>query len=125
MLAGSLNALTEVVVKVPRPRWAGAQKLVFNPATSKSAGRLGITKRAYQRIGLCEIAGALGLLVGMVAKGNAPLAIINEVAAGGLVVLMTLAVAWHLRSRDPIKFVAPAALLGVFALIELVFRLIG
>ncbi len=104
---------------------AGAQKIVFNPTTSRSAERLDVTKRAYQRIGLSEVAGAVGLLVGMVAKGHAPLAIVNEVAAGALALLMALAVAWHLRSRETLKAVAPASALGVLLLVELVFRLIG
>lgn len=103
---------------------AGAQKIVFNPAMSKAADRLGITKRAYQRIGGVEVLGGIALLIGLAAKRSSPLAIVNEIGAGGLGVMMALVVVAHLRKRDAAKYFAPALVLGVLALVELVFRLI-
>jgi zinc transporter ZupT len=90
---------------------------------SKAAGRLGLTKRAYRAIGGIEVLGALGLLIGLTAKGSSLLAIVNEIAAGGLFVMMVLAVIFHLRKGDKAKFFAPALVLGVLALLELIFRL--
>lgn len=102
---------------------AGAQKLVFNPAMSRVAEHLGFTKRAYQRIGGIEVAGGIGLLIGLAAKGSSTLAIVNEVAAAVLFLLMAAAVAVHLRKGDALKYVAPALVLGLFVVLELIFRL--
>ncbi|HEY5265238.1 MAG TPA: DoxX family protein [Acidimicrobiales bacterium] len=104
---------------------AGAQKLSFNPAMSKAAGHMGFSKRAYQRIGLLEVLGGLALLVSCVAHGSSFLAILNEVAAGCLVVLMALAVVFHVRKGDAVKFFAPALVIGLLTLLELIFRLPG
>ena len=102
---------------------SGAQKLVFNPAMSKVADHLGFTKRSYQRIGGIELVGAIGLLLGLAARGSSVLAIVNEVAAGGLFLLMIAAVTVHLRRGDAVKHVAPSLALGLLAMLELIFRL--
>jgi hypothetical protein len=102
---------------------AGVQKIIFNPIMSKAAGHLGFTKRAYRAIGGVEVLGAIGLLVGLVAEGSSLLALVNEIAAGGLFVMMVLAVIFHLRRGDKPKLAAPALALGILALLELIFRL--
>jgi|ERR1019366_1204033 uncharacterized membrane protein YphA (DoxX/SURF4 family) len=102
---------------------SGAQKLVFNPAMSKVSDHLGFSKRSYQRIGAIELVAAIGLLIGLSAKGSSALAIVNEVAAGGLFLMMVVAVTLHLRKGDAMKYVAPALVLGIFVLLELIFRL--
>ncbi|HEY5104710.1 MAG TPA: DoxX family protein [Acidimicrobiales bacterium] len=102
---------------------AGAQKLSFNPAMSRAADHMGFSKRGYQRIGALELLGGLALLIGCVARGSSFLAILNEVTAGCFVVLMALAVVFHLRKGDAIKYFAPAAVLAILSLLELIFRL--
>lgn len=102
---------------------AGVQKIIFNPVMSKAAGHVGLTKRSYRAIGGIEVLGAIWLLIGLAAKGSSLLAIVNEMAAGGLFVMMVLAVIVHLRKGDKAKYFAPALLLGVLALSELIFRL--
>ena len=102
---------------------SGVQKVRFNPMMSESAERLGITKSGYQRIGAVEMAGGLGLLVGLSSKSSSLLGIINELAGAGLVVVMLLALALHVRRRDNAKLMAPAMALGALALLEVVFRL--
>lgn len=102
---------------------SGLQKVRFNPMASQSAGHLGFSKTAYQRIGVLEIAGGIGLLVGLSAKASSFWGILNEVAAVGLVVTMLLAVYFHLRKGDNAKIFTPALVLGLLALLELVFRL--
>ena len=104
---------------------SGLQKIGFNPATSKSAERLNVTKRNFQRIGVLEVLGALALLVGLVATGASVLAVLNEVAAGCLALLMAVAVAVHLRQRDAVKYYAPALALGLLAVVELVLRVLS
>ncbi len=102
---------------------SGAQKIVFNPVISKSAEHLGFTKRGYQRIGVLELAGALGLIVGVVAHRSSFLGILNELAAAGLALTMALAVRAHLRHGDGAKLFTPALILGLIALLELSSRL--
>jgi uncharacterized membrane protein YphA (DoxX/SURF4 family) len=102
---------------------AGAQKLVFNPAVSRVAERLGFSKRAYRRIGLFEVIGSVALLLGLASKKTSVLGIVNEVAAGALFLLMLGAVITHLRTGDSFKYLAPALVFGLLALLELVLRL--
>jgi uncharacterized membrane protein YphA (DoxX/SURF4 family) len=102
---------------------SGAQKLVFNPAMSRVADHLGFTKRSYQRIGGIEVLAAIGLLIGLAAKGSSVLAIINEVSAGGLFLLMVAAVTLHVKKGDALKYIAPALVLAVLLVLELIFRL--
>lgn len=102
---------------------AGAQKIVFNPIMSKAAEHLGFTKRGYQRIGVLELAGALGLIVGVVAHRSSALGIINEVAATCLALMMALAVRVHLRRGDSAKHFTPALVLCALCVVELIVRL--
>jgi uncharacterized membrane protein YphA (DoxX/SURF4 family) len=102
---------------------SGLQKVRFNPMMSESAEHLGITKSSYQRIGVLEVAGGVGLLVGLAAKSTSFFGVVNELAAAGLVVTMLLAVAVHVRQGDAAKLMAPAATLGALALFEVILRL--
>jgi hypothetical protein len=102
---------------------AGAQKILFNPVMSKSAEHLGFTKRGYRRIGVLELVGAVGVIVGVVAHGSSFLGVVNELAVAGLAVMMSLAVRMHLRHGDGAKMSSPALVLGFLALLELIFRL--
>lgn len=104
---------------------AGIQKVTFNPLMSAGASRLGFSKSAYQRIGMLEILGAIGLMVGLAATGTSVLAIINDVAAGALAVMMILATATHMRHGEKWKSFAPALGLAGLSLLELVLRLIA
>src|ERR1700679_177253 len=58
---------------------AGAQKIVFNPATSKAAEHFGFTKRGYQRIGLVELLGAVAVIAGLAASRGSALGVLNEI----------------------------------------------
>ena len=102
---------------------SGLQKVIFNPTMSRSADHLGLSKSTYQRLGGLEIAGGVGLLVGVAAWGLSFWAIISDTAAIGLFALMLGAAVTHVRKGDRLKNVAPVLSLGVLALLELVFRL--
>lgn len=102
---------------------SGIQKMVFNPVMSKSAEHLGFTKRGYQRIGVVELIGALGLILGVAAHPSSFLGIVNVLAAAGLALAMALAVRVHLRRGDSARRLSPALVLGVLALLELSSRL--
>jgi uncharacterized membrane protein YphA (DoxX/SURF4 family) len=102
---------------------AGIQKLLFNPAMSNAADRLGFSRPAYRRIGLLELLGGIALMAGLVGKGTTFLAILNEAAAGVLALLMGAALVVHLRHGDKAKYFMPALALGLLAVVELVLRL--
>ena len=101
----------------------GIQKMTFNPLMSSSAARLGFSKSTYQRLGFLEILGGVGLLVGLSATGTSLWAIINDAAAGALTIMMILAVSVHLRRGENWRAYAPALILAIAALVELVLRL--
>lgn len=102
---------------------SGIQKVLFNPMASQSAGHLGFSKSAFQKIGTLEIVGGVAVMAGLAAKGTSFWTILNEVAAAGLMITTVLAVYFHIRKGDDIKVFGPAAGLAVLALLELVFRL--
>ena len=90
---------------------AGMAKLAGAPFMKDSAAHLGFTWPAYQRIGALEVAGALGVLAGLVVP---PLGVL---AAGCLALLLVLAAATHLRRGDGLLAAAPAAVLAVLAVV--------
>jgi|SRR5271170_6427221 len=102
---------------------AGIQKLLFNPAMSNAADRLGYSRASYRRIGLVEVLGGIALMAGLVGTGTTFLAILNEAAAGVLALLMAFALVIHLRNGEKAKYFTPTVTLGVLAVVELVLRL--
>ena len=103
----------------------GVQKIRFNPMISASASRLGYAKRTYQRLGALEILFAVALVVGLSSTGSSLPAIINDVGAVALTVMMAAALVVQRRSGDGLRLYAWVLGLGVASLLELVFRLLG
>jgi uncharacterized membrane protein YphA (DoxX/SURF4 family) len=85
-----------------------AGKLSGQAASVASRDHLAIPPVRWQQIGLLEVAGAVGVLIGLALR---PLGI---VAAAGLVLLSLGAVATHVRAGDK-----PAAALPAFAALAL------
>jgi hypothetical protein len=88
----------------------GTAKLAAVPAMRAKAEHVGFTVAAYRRIGLLEVLGVVGLLMG------AFVPVIGAVAAGGLMMLLGGAVVAHVRNGDGIPEVAPAVTLGLLTL---------
>lgn len=82
----------------------GAAKVAKTPAMVARAGHVGLSVARYQLIGLAELAGALGLLLGL---AYAPL---GYAAGAGLVALMAGALLTHARQGDSPGEMAPAVL---------------
>ena len=93
---------------------AGAAKLAAVPAMRARAAHVGFSVAAYRRIGLLEILGVLGVLVG------ALLPVIGALAAAGLLLLLGGAMIAHLRSGDGPRELAPALVLGLATLAFLI-----
>ena len=86
---------------------AGSAKLAPVPAMRVRAEHVGFSVAAYRRIGLLEVLGVLGLLVG------AFVPIIGALAGAGLLMLLGGACIAHLRNGDGLRELAPAAVLGL------------
>jgi uncharacterized membrane protein YphA (DoxX/SURF4 family) len=95
---------------------SGAQKLAGAKMASDTAGHLSIAFSRYRLIGVPEILGAIGLLVGLAVW---PLGV---AAAAGLVLVMIGAVVAHVRVGDKIAGFGPAVVLGLLSLVELILR---
>ncbi len=89
--------------------FSGGRKLTGSSGVREEAAHLNIPVRVYRLIGLAEVAGSVGLLVGLLWL---PLAI---AAGAALAVLMVGAVGSHLRVRDRYARAVPATALGILA----------
>ena len=89
---------------------AGSAKLAAVPAMRARAAHVGFSVAAYRRIGLLEVLGVLGLLVG------AFVPLIGVLAAAGLLMLLGGALVTHLRKGDGVREIAPALVLGLVTL---------
>ena len=85
----------------------GAGKVLGVPAMRRRAARLGFSVVAYRGIGLLELAGAFGLLLGVVAP------VIGALAGVGTLLLLAGALLTHARHHDDVREAGPALLFGV------------
>lgn len=99
--------------------FSGVRKIPGAATAATEAEHLHLPLAGYRLIGVAEVLGAAGLLVGIAC---APLGVL---AAGALVVLMIGAVGTHLRVHDPIGRWAPAAAIVLLAIAALVLRLLS
>lgn len=88
----------------------GTAKLAAVPAMRAKAEHVGFSVTAYRRIGLLELLGVVGLLIG------AFVPVIGALAGAGLLMLLGGAVAAHVRNGDGIRDIAPAIVLGLVTL---------
>ena len=88
----------------------GSAKLAAVPAMRAKAHHVGFSVTAYRRIGLLEVLGVLGLIVG------AFVPVIGAFAAAGLLMLLGGAIIAHLRNGDSLRAVAPAVVLSLITL---------
>jgi hypothetical protein len=102
----------------------GVQKLIFNTMASQSAERLGLRKRTFQGLGLVEMLGALGVMVGLAGRHGTWLALVNEICAGVLALVAVALATAYVRRGDGLRGAAPALSLAVGCLIEVALRLL-
>jgi hypothetical protein len=85
----------------------GLAKVLALTSMRQRAARLGFTAGTYRLIGAAELAGAVGLLVGLAAP------LIGILAAVGLLLLLAGALMTHFRHRDGVHAAGPAVLFGL------------
>jgi uncharacterized membrane protein YphA (DoxX/SURF4 family) len=89
---------------------AGSTKVLAVPSMRDRAAHVGFTVGAYRRIGVLEVLGAAGVLIGL------GIPELGALAGAGLLVLMLGALIVHSRSGDKFVEVVPALGAGVVAL---------
>lgn len=94
----------------------GLAKVTGRLGMPERAAHLGFTEAAYRRIGVLEIVGAAGLLVGLAFP------LIGVAAGGCLLVLVLSGAVLHLRSGDGPKGAAPAL---VAAMLVVLYGIVG
>jgi DoxX-like family len=87
----------------------GAAKILAVPPMQARAAHAGLSVAAYRRIGLLEVAGAAGVLIGLIRP------LLGGMASVGLLLLLGGAVVTHLRNHDGPREVAPAVVCAVLA----------
>ncbi|GAB2580767.1 hypothetical protein GCM10027168_11970 [Streptomyces capparidis] len=87
----------------------GAAKIAAVPFMRQAAAHLGMSPGLYRVVGGLEVAGTIGLVLGL---ASAPLGV---AAAIGLALLMTAAAVVHLRHGDPPVRAMPAAVMALTA----------
>ena len=85
----------------------GAGKVLGTGAMAERADHVRFSLGAYRAIGFLELAGVMGLLLGLVVPA------LGAAAAAGFLVLLAGAVAVHLRAGDRLPALAPAILSAV------------
>ncbi len=89
----------------------GLAKVLGLPRMRESAAHFGIPWRAYQLIGVAELAAAAGVLAGLLWH------VLGLAAASGMALLLIGALASHRRAGDAIREAAPAV--GALAVVAL------
>lgn len=96
----------------------GTAKILALQPMRELAAEAGFTVAAYRRIGLLEVAAAVGLLVGLFQP------LIGVLAGAGLLLLLAGAVVVHLRKGDGPRKYAPAVICAVLVAAYLVLQLL-
>ncbi|MYV43458.1 DoxX family protein [Streptomyces sp. SID1328] len=96
---------------------AALPKVLAQPSAAADADRMGYSTTAFRAIGLLELAGAVGVVVGL---WFWPLGV---AAAGGLLLVCAGAVRAHLSMKDAPKALVPALVFAGVAAAVLITRL--
>ncbi|MGI5132258.1 DoxX family protein [Pseudonocardia sp. CA-107938] len=85
----------------------GAAKLLALAPMRERAAHAGFSVAAYRGIGALEVAGAAGIALGLLVP------VLGAAAATGLLLLLAGAVITHVRNRDAVRDLVPAAACAV------------
>ncbi|AXT83934.1 hypothetical protein C6I20_01135 [Aeromicrobium sp. A1-2] len=93
---------------------AGVEMILFRPPHPETAARLGLTLRAFRLVGILELAGVAGLLIGLAVPW------LGVLAAGCLAALTAGAIMAHRRAGDTWLVAAPAIVCSAGAVVTAV-----
>lgn len=94
----------------------GTAKILALAPMRERAAEVGFSTAAYRRIGVLEIAGAAGLLTGLIAP------LVGGLAGAGLLLLLGGALVAHLRNGDGPRKFTPAVIFGLLVAVYLVLH---
>lgn len=94
--------------------FTGIIKVLGTDTARTNAAHLSISLQLSRLIGIAELAAVVGLLAGIAVK---PLDIVT---AAAILILMAGALGYHLKARDKVTVLLPAALTGLAAIALLV-----
>ncbi|WP_040496085.1 DoxX family protein [Ilumatobacter nonamiensis] len=97
--------------------FAALPKLTKQDQMVQNADHLGFSTVQFQLIGAAELAGAVGVVVGML---SSDLDAVGIAAAAGLVVVGIGAAVTHLKAGDPPKAAAPSLVLAAVAVLHII-----
>jgi hypothetical protein len=80
----------------------GVAKILAVPPMQARAAHVGFSVAAYRRIGVLEVAGAIGVLAGLIRP------LLGGLASVGLLLLLAGAMVTHMRNHDSAREVAPS-----------------
>jgi len=95
----------------------GLAKLTGAKVSRDDAERFGFPYPRFRLIGVAEVLGAVGLIVGLFVPW------IAVVSGIGLVLLMIGGAATHLRAKDPVPKAVPAVVAGALSAVVVVLAL--
>ena len=96
--------------------FAGSGKVAGQSTSLEMRDHFGLSAERWRQIGLLEVAGAVGVLIGIAWR---PLGVL---AAVGLVLVGIGAIATHLRAGDKAPMLAPAVVAFALALVTLILQ---
>ena len=91
----------------------GTAKILGLRPMRERAAEVGFSTAAYRRIGLLEVAGAIGLLIGLIEP------LIGVLAGAGLLLLLGGALVTHIRKGQGAAKFAPALVCGILVVVYL------
>lgn len=80
----------------------GVAKILAVPRMREMAAHAGFSVAAYRRIGVLEVAGAIGVALGPAVR------LFGGLAGAGLLLLLAGALITHVRNHDTVRAVVPA-----------------
>lgn len=101
----------------------GVMKLINHEMVKVNMARLGVNRNLQNIIGGAEVAGAIGVLIGLLGDGDNEW--IGLLAGIGIIALMVGAIVYHRRAGDEPKESVPAMAVAALAVLYLVFAIFG
>ncbi len=93
---------------------SGLAKITGQPAMREASIHVGVPWERFRMLGFAEVAGAAGVIIGLIWSKAMPLAV---AAAIGLALVGLGGVYFHIKAGDKPKDYAPAGVLGVLAIV--------
>lgn len=98
---------------------SGMMKVIDHPMMVEARTHLGIAKQQFQGLGALELAGGIGVIIGLVSDGES-FEWIGPLAGLGLLIVGIGAVLAHRKAGDETKEAVPAAVLSVAAIVYII-----